>query len=110
MDIFNVDDNRQIIITAGELKKAFDREYEKRFNEIFESAKADIVAQLMATCLTELNLEFGFGKVRLNRFKNGVEGLFITMMNGGIMGQEFTTQNCIELMHDKYDIDLGVIE
>lgn len=105
-NVFNVPDNRRVVITAGEMKKNFEREYNARAQEMFEQIKRDVVAQLMATAMAELNKEFGFGKKRLRRFKAGVEGLFIAMARDGIMGREFTTQNCIDLMRDKYGIDL----
>ena len=54
----------------------------------------------------ELNKEFGFGKVRLNRFYEGVNSLFKIMATEGVMGKEFTPINCIDLLREKYGIDL----
>ena len=50
----------------------------------------------------ELNKEFGFGKVRLNRFYEGVNNLFKCM----IMDEEFTPITCIDWLRDKYGINL----
>lgn len=105
-DLFKAPDDRKIVITVGELKRNFEREYNARTDKIFEEIKRDIVAQLMATSMVELNKEFGFGTGRLRRFKNGTEGLFISMAKDGIMGRKFDTQTCIDLMREKYDIDL----
>lgn len=105
-NIFSVPDDRQVIITAGEMKRNFEREYNARAEEMFEQIKRDVVAQLMATCLTALKINFGFGKKRLQKFKSDVESLFIAMSRGGIMGKEFSTQSCIDLMRDEYGIDV----
>lgn len=105
-DLFKADDRRQVVITVGEMKAAFEKEYNARQADVFEACKRDITAQLMATCLVALNKEFGFGKKRLNQFKVSVEALFVAMVGGGIMGQEFSTQNCIDLMRDRYGIDV----
>lgn len=109
-NIFTIDDSRQVLITAGEMKRQFQAEFNAKANEIFDAAKRDITAQLMATCMVELQTEFGFGKNRLQKFKRGVEGLFLAMIHNGIMGKEFSTQNCIDLMREKYGIDVEVRE
>ena len=109
-DLFTVDDNRQIVITAGEMKRNFEREFGKRVDELYDKIKADIAPQIMAMCLTELHTEFGFGKERLNRFKRGCESLYTMMEQSGICGVPFTPQNCIDLMREQYGIDLEVIE
>lgn len=109
-NLFAVDDNKQIVVTAGEMKRNFEREFEKRLDELYDRIKADIAPQIMATCLVELHNEFGFGKDRLNRFKRGCESLYIMMESSGICGKPFTPQNCIDLMREKYDIDLEIID
>lgn len=109
-NVFGVPDDRRIVITAGEIKRQFNAEYKAREAELFEQLAHDITAQLMATALTELNLEFGFGRDRLTRFKTGVEGLFTSMAHDGIFGKKFTAQNCIDLMRDKYGIDLDAVD
>ena len=107
-NIFAVDDNKQIVITAGEMKRNFEKEFMNRVDELYDQIKADIAPQIMATCLVELHNEFGFGKDRLERFKNGCESLFVLMTESGICGKEFTPQNCIDLMREQYGIDLEV--
>ena len=109
-DIFRLPDNERVVITVGEMRKAFEKESKDILNREFERIKSDVVAQLMATVLTELNIEFGFGKDRLMRFKRGVESLFIAMVNGGIMGRPFDTDSCIKMMREKYGIDVEAKE
>lgn len=109
-DLFKAPDDRKIVISVGELKRNFEREYNARTDEIFDDIKRDVVAQLMAVVLTALHNELGFGKKRLRRFKLAVEALFIAMKRGGIMGRQFNTQACIDLMREKYDIDVEAKE
>lgn len=104
-NIFTADDNRKILISCGEIKKAFDEEYSKRCDEIYASITQDITVQLMATVLFELNKEFGFGKKRLQRVQSGTESLF-KLMEEGILGKKFTTEDLIKYMKEKYDIEL----
>lgn len=95
-NIFKSDDNREIIITVGELKRQFKEEYDRLTDEIFDSMKDDIAAQMMAVCMAELEKEFGFGKKRLGQFQRGVMSLF-----------EITdTIDCIEHIRKKYGIDV----
>lgn len=109
-NIFTVEDSRPVLITAGEMKRQFQAEFDARSGEIFDVAKKDVTAQLMAACLVELQKEFGFGKDRLQRFKRGVEGLFTAMAHDGVLGKEFSTQNCIDFIREKYGIDVEVRE
>lgn len=88
------------------IDKTVRAEYDKYSEEIFESCKRDIIAQLMAVCMTELNQEFGFGEKRLKQFKSGVEGLLVMMNKGTLIQGEATTQTCIDYIRDKFGIDL----
>jgi len=105
-DLFGQDDKRRVVITVGEIKAAFNTEFGRRYNELFETAKRDVTAQLLAAFLTELNKEFGFGRKRLGRVKRGTESLFLLMASGGFMGKKFDTQTCIDYLRDNYGIDL----
>jgi hypothetical protein len=96
---------KKMFVTEAEMQKYIQNEWDNRTNEVFEECKRDIVAQFMAVCCTELNKEFKFGKIKLNRFKTGVESIFKLMTNDGILGKPFTTENCIKAMKDKYGID-----
>jgi len=87
------------------VEKVLEKEYEKKVDLVYKQVGRDVVAQIMATCCTVLNKDYHFGKDRLMRFKQGVEGLFKIMLSGGIAGQPFTTENCINYMRDTYGID-----
>lgn len=87
------------------VEQTLNEEYAKRVDLVYKEVGRDVVAQIMATCCTVLNKDYHFGKDRLLRFKQGVEGLFKIMLKDGIVGQEFTTENCINYMRDNYGID-----
>ena len=92
--------------TVQDIKKAVKAECDAKIDAVYEEVKKDVASQIMAVCCMELNKEFGFGKDRLNKFYRGVNHLFKLMATNGIMGKEFTPVNCIDLLRDKYGIDL----
>ena len=92
--------------TVQDIKKAVKAECDAKIDAVYEEVKKDVASQIMAVCCMELNKEFGFGKDRLNKFYRGVNDLFKLMATDGILGKEFTPINCIEVLRDKYGIDL----
>lgn len=97
---------RKRIVTQDKLRDALKSEFEKNYNELFEFAKNDITAQVMAVCCYDLNKEFGFGKERMQRFVSGVSSYFELMLTEGVLGQPFTTQNCIDYLKREFGIDI----
>ena len=97
---------QKMFATRDDIKKEVIRECDAQINEIYDAVKQDVAAQIMAVCCIELNKEFGFGKDRLNKFYRGVNDLLKLMSADGIFGKPFTPVNCIELLRDKYGIDL----
>ena len=93
-------------VTVEDIEREVKRECDAKIDAVYEEVKHDVVAQIMAVCCMELNKEFGFGKDRLNKFYRGVNSLFKLMITDGILGKEFTPINCIEMLKDKYGIDL----
>ena len=92
--------------TVSDVERAVKQEVDAKIDAVYEQVKQDVAAQIMAVCLTELHTEFGFGTKRLQRFYNGVKGLFRVMDNDGIFGREFTPIDCIQIMREKYGIDV----
>ena len=92
--------------TVQDIKKAVKAECDANIDAVYEEVKQDVAAQIMAVCCVELNKEFVFGKDRLNKFYRGVNDLLKLMSTDGIFGKPFTPVNCIELLRDKYGIDL----
>ena len=89
-------------VTVEDIEREVKRECDAKIDAVYEEVKKDVVSQIMAVCCMELNKEFGFGEKRLNRFYDGVNNLFKRM----IMDEEFTPINCINLLREKYGINL----
>lgn len=87
--------------TDDQVQQYIDKEWDKRAEQVFESCKRDIIAQLMSACCMALHNSFGFGKKRLNRFKKATEDA----LKFEAFGKRSTTQDCIDLMREKYGID-----
>lgn len=97
---------QKMFTTRDDIKKEVIRECDAKIDAVYDAVKQDVAAQIMAVCCVELNKEFGFGKDRLNKFFQGVNDLLKLMSTDGIFGKPFTPVNCIELLRDKYGIDL----
>ena len=94
--------------TTADVERAVKQEFDAKIDDVYLHVKHDVAAQIMAVCLVELQTEFGYGTKRLQRFYNGVKGLFRVMDNDGIFGREFTPLHCIEIMREKYAIDVDM--
>ena len=84
--------------------------YNDRSSELYKAVSNDATAQVLAVMFTVLNKEFGFGKDRLLRVKDGTESMFKIMLSEGICGQDFDTQNCLDYIKEKFDIELGSVK
>lgn len=104
--IRNIIKEDSVTLTRSELQKYFDSEYEKKVAEIYSSAAEDICEQLMAVCMMELSTEFGFGKDRLIRFRNGVGGYFSLTDTKLLYGKSITTQDYVDRIKERYGISI----
>lgn len=95
---------------AKETEKQFYKMYDDKSSELYKAVSNDATAQVLAVMFTVLNKEFGFGKDRLLRVKDGTESMFKIMLSEGICGQDFNTQNCLDYIKDNFDIELGGIK
>lgn len=97
---------KKILVTVEDVKREVELECNSKIDSVYDEVKFDVASQVMAVCLLELNKEFGFGKDRLRKFKEGVDSLFIAMSNDGLMGRKFDAITCAEFIKDKYDLDI----
>lgn len=80
-------------------------EFEKRYEELFNSARKDLSAQLMAVVLVTLDKTYGFKGKRLKRFIQDVEANFKLIIDNSF-ATKTDTQTYIDYIKDKYGIDL----
>lgn len=87
------------------VNQAVKQEWQNYEQTVFEQCKRDILAQVMAVCLMSLKTRYGFGQKRITDFYYDVKGTFYNM-DKGLLGQKYTTVDCIKYVKDNYGIDL----
>ena len=80
--------------------KEVEREYMRRYQEHQDAIQKDISVQLLAAVLYTLNVCEGFGKARLRRVFDEINGTFEDMSGVGFAG-EFDCDDLTELVDRK---------
>ena len=86
--------------------KEVEREYMRRYQEHQNAIQRDIAEQLTAAVLYTLNVCEGFGKKRLHRFFEELNGTFQDMDGVGFAGR-FDADDLTELVRERFGIDLA---
>lgn len=94
----------RIYTTQKQVEKAVQLEAKKQTTEIYDKALKDAAYQMWAVMLCVLHKQFGFGKTRLHQVKDSTEDEFM-MMRDGILGKDYTTNDCVKFLKEKFDID-----
>ncbi|MGN1303771.1 MAG: hypothetical protein ACI4YB_01920 [Oscillospiraceae bacterium] len=92
---------KRAVFSKDEMQEYIDKAWEQRAEQMFESCKRDIIAQLMSCCCMALHNSFGFGKKRLNRFKKATEDV----LKFEAFRKKSSTEDCINIMKEKFGID-----
>ena len=87
------------------IAKEVDKEYTRRYQEHQNQIQKDIAVQLLAAVLYTLNVCEGYGKARLRRVFDEINGTFEDMDGVGFAGR-FDCDDLAELVKERYDIDL----
>jgi hypothetical protein len=85
--------------------KEVEREYTRRYQEHQNEIQKDITVQLIAAVLYTLNVCEDFGKKRLRRFFEELNGTFEDMNGVGFAG-EFDADDLTALVRERFGIDL----
>ena len=85
--------------------KEVEREYMRRYQEHQDAIQKDISVQLLAAVLYTLNVCEGFGKARLRRVFDEINGTFEDMAGVGFAGG-FDCDDLTELVRERFGIDL----
>lgn len=85
--------------------KEVEREYMRRYQEHQDAIQKNISVQLLAAVLYTLNVCEGFGKARLRRVFDEINGTFEDMAGVGFAGR-FDTDDLTELVRERFGIDL----
>ena len=89
----------------GRVLKEVEREYSRRYQEHQNAIQRDISVQLTAAVLYTMNVCEGFGKTRLRRFFDELNGTFEDMGGVGFAG-EFDCDDLTGLVRERFGIDL----
>jgi hypothetical protein len=92
------DDKRIREVVKAEIEKERDRAY--------EAVQDDVLHQVFAVCCVVLYRYYGFGKKRLQRFKECFEAE-ADLMEHGVLGKEYTTRDCEKWLLETMGIDLN---
>ena len=96
----------RIVVSEDDIENILDAEWQKRVDKVYETALRDVSAQVLAVFYTCLSKRYGFGKKRMLSLKRDVESTFTLMNTDNILGKDFTTQDCLDYMKEKFGIDL----
>lgn len=83
----------------------------KVYDEAFQNVVNDVIPQCMAAVVYSLAITFSFGKKRIKRFMDSFNATNEMMMTKGVIfGKDFTPDDMIKYIENKYGIDLTIRE
>ena len=97
---------RRLMKSEKEIKKICQKNVENTLREKHAEISQDIAYQTMAVVMCVLHNRFGFGGMRLQALKDAIEDEFANMKTG-ILGRNYTTNDCVKFLKDKYNIDFS---
>lgn len=74
-------------------------ELDKVYDELYSQFASSLQRDVLAVCFYILHRDFGYGEVRLNRFKTAIENEF-EVMGQGVIGKEYNTSDILEMLKD----------
>lgn len=82
-------------------------EIEKERDHAYRLCQDDILRQVFSVCCVVLHRDFGFGKQRLERFKDCFEAEG-DLMKHGVLGRPYTTRDAEKWLSEKMGIYLEI--
>ena len=76
IDFRTADPNRQIVVTAGEIRKIVAEQLEAGTKDFYSRLARDIAIQNMGVVFWALHISQGFGKKRLQDLQDTVAGIY----------------------------------
>jgi hypothetical protein len=84
-------------------------EVNKRIEDLYGEVAKDVVAQVSAVFLTVLNKELDFDGTRLRCVADGVKSM-VKIMNDKTLSKDFTIDDCVKYLKEKFNIDVHEME
>lgn len=94
------------LVTKRAVVEEVEREFDRRYWEIFDNIASDVAQQALSNVLVVLEKSYGFGKIRLNRFVDDVRDMCGLMENPTPLTCRSTAVDNIRYLNDKYGINL----
>lgn len=76
IDFRTADPNRQIVVTAGEIRKIVAEQLEAGAKDFYNGIAKDVAVQNMAIVFWALHISQGFGKKRLQDLHDTIAGIY----------------------------------
>lgn len=76
IDFRTADSNRQIVVTAGEIRKIVAEQLEAGTKDFYSRLARDIAIQNMGVVFWALHISQGFGKKRLQDLQDTIAGIY----------------------------------
>ena len=94
IDFRTVDPNRQIVVTAGEIRKIVAEQLDTEAKNFYDGLAENIAIQNMAVVFWALHISQGFGKKRLQDLHDTIAGIY-EIINSPI-GQGSNTDDYVD--------------
>ena len=107
IDFRTVDPNRQIVVTAGEIRKIVAEQLEARTKDFYNGIAKDVAVQNMAVVFWALHISQGFGKKRLQDLHDTIAGIY-EIINSPIGRGSNATDYVDEIKKLGIDLDTDV--
>ena len=107
IDFRTADPNRQIVVTAGEIKKIVVEQLEAGAKDFYNGIAKDVAVQNMAIVFWALHISQGFGKKRLQDLHDTIAGIY-EIINSPIGRGSDATNYVDEIKKIGIDLDTDV--
>lgn len=94
------------LYTESEAKREVKREAADEWERLWRQCAADLTPQIEATILWTIATRFGWGKKRLRKLVDALHDTNELMSNPSPLHHRFSPLELIDIIKDKYDIDL----
>lgn len=107
IDFRTADPNRQIVVTAGEIRKIVAEQLEAGAKDFYNGIAKDVAVQNMAIAFWALHISQGFGKKRLQDLHDTIAGIY-EIINSPIGRGSDATDYVDEIKKLGIDLDTDV--
>ena len=97
---------KRLMKSDREVREICKRETNAYLRENYEQIAKQAAYQTIAVAFVALHRYFGFGGRRLDQLKGHIESEFV-MMKTGVLGRDYSADDCTKFLKDRYGIDFS---